>query len=476
MSGNPPPLDPLLQADVARRALDESKAQWGQVRTALTGQRDAIRGELTKGQSLAKTTHRTASDLRKVEGILAGVVSPKLERKAQALGLPADPIALSQKREELTQSLSGFSARLSLDPVTRNHSRMMKYLDALDDGDYKKARKLAEKDPPLWMRVFAPWKAQAMRNDRDALLAGVETYRRTKETIRAAEKLSDKIENSNADALHKALHSKAWQRLRAQPGIETALKASPELAVLMKYDPQSSGKSPTKKDLKADLLEARMEGVATGRTPPAGKDMARILAGLAAQVEAQHQQIKTVNQSLKAEARRCDRALREGAWLEHKDTTARVGEKGKRVDLGDALEKAREKVVEARRDVGRTALDGSPEERGAARERLKTLVDPKGDLARALSAAGTDRVSAHRRERIEAAALAAAAGNSLPKSTPGTSFLRTAFIVAAPGLERAVDTASVTLGKAWQGALSAMSSGVHRADTIRKERIEPSLA
>lgn len=472
MTGNPPPLDPVLRADFAREALADRKAWWEGVRTALTDQRNSLKERLAEGQSSASVADRAASDLRKVEGSLAGSVSPKLARKAEALGLPADPVALYRKRVELTESLSGFSARLSLDPVTRNHSRMLKYLDALEDGDYKKARKLAEKDPPLWMRVFAPWKAQAMRNDREALLAGVETYRRTKETIRAAEKLSEKIENSTATALHKVAHSKAWQRLRAQPGIGEALAASPELAILMKYDPQSSGRAPTNKDLKADLLEARMEGVATGRTIPAGKDMAGILAGLAIQVEARRDQIKEVNRSLKTEERRCNRALREGAWLEHRDTTARVGKDGRRVDLADALDLARERVVAARREVGRTGLEGTQAEREAARERLKTLIDPKGDLARALAAQEEDRVSSRSRERMGAAALAAAAGDRLPGGTPGASLLRAAFCVVAPGLERVADASIIRFAQAW----NCVKDSVAKTDAIRKERIEPTLA
>ncbi|HRC26015.1 MAG TPA: hypothetical protein PKX87_01120 [Alphaproteobacteria bacterium] len=518
MSVNPPPVDPVLsQAQEALNILEARRARWQKVNAAfLTGRealdqnrqkvalqlygeagpsgswqalKDNARHILTLGRSHRTSLDGLIDDLREVQSALKDTLPSSVRKTALAYGLPADPAALYRKRLELQDSLTDFSARLTLDPATRGSRKMTKYLDALEAGNYGRALKLADKDPPIWMRVFVPWKAQAMRNDNAALKAGVDSYRRTKETVKVVEKLSDKIESATANALLKVAHSDAWKRLRALPDLETKLAACPELAILMKYDPQAAtngavsrnvplvlrmkGGHPSKADLMADLMTVRVDALASGRPATTPADMARVVESLATGVEAARTELKALHKDLGGRIKDYDRALRATARLEARETTARVARSGRaRVSLDAQVASvvgAKSHFDQVRRDLGQASMEGSPETRRKARETLDALKDPASELARVFAAVEKASVSPKIHEKIEAAAQSAERGESLPKGTPGVSTLRAAFAVAAPGLERTTDAVVVRLGEIW----NAIKAAGTRTEAVRKERIEP---
>ncbi len=520
MSANPPPVDPVLsQAQEALKVLDDRHARWEKINAAfLTGRgmlkekhqaveaqlyggtepsgpwqalKDNARRILTLGRSHRTSLDGLIGDLREVQSALKDTPPSSVQKTARAYGLPTDPAALYRKRLELQDSLTDFSARLALDPATRGSQKMTKYLDALEAGNYGRALKLADKEPPLWMRVFVPWKAQAMRNDNAALKAGVDSYRRTQEIIKTVDKLTKQIESATANTLLKVAHSDAWGGLRALPNLETKLASYPELAILMKYDPQAAtngavsrnvplvlrmkGGHPSKADLMADLMTARIDALTSGRPTTTPADMARIVESLATGVEAARTELKTLHRDLGSRIKEYDRALRATARLETKETTARAPQGDRaRTPLRDLIADAAGAKLhfnKVRRDLGQAAIEGSPETRRTARERLDALKDPTSELARVFAAVDKASVRPKTHAKVEAAAQAAEHGESLPKGTPGVSILRAAFAVAAPGLERIADAAAVRLGTIWDGIKAAGT----RTDAIRKERIEPVL-
>lgn len=498
MSGNPPHLTPAFEAQIARESVNlalerlaERKAAWDGVRTGWTVRRDdlqAYRDEVerllyrddapaTRGRRFADEAKRILTlgkvrrtaldsdirDLHAVEDILKNSVPPSLARKAQALGLPTDPVALYQKRIELTESLSDFSGSMALDSLTRDSRRMRGYIKALESGNYTKAMRLANKEPPFLVRCqfWAPWKAQAMRNDRATLLAGIDTYRRTQESIKAAEKLSDKIEASTANAIRKALQSDAWGRLYTRKDVVGALAGNPALAILTKYSPAEhkeqglirrvfAGK-PTKAEVMADLLEARMTGVAGGKRPPSGQDMARPFADLAKQYEAARTTLKQQNKALGVELAKCNRILKYNARQEKMEIS--------KIELEtDALKKAH-------KAVGRATMEGAPEDRERARANRAALFA----FERANSKAEKQAIPEGRRKRIEDAAIAVADGKPIPKDTPGLSPLRQAFSEAASGIREATP---VRLNQVW----NVLKGFTTKTDPVHKERIEPVFA
>ncbi|MCB9978125.1 MAG: hypothetical protein H6862_00750 [Rhodospirillales bacterium] len=499
MSGNPPHLTPAFEAQIARKGVNlalehlaERKTAWDGVRTGWTARRDSLQAyrdeverllyknddvPVTKGRRFADEAKRVLTlgkvrrtaldsdirDLHVVEDILKNSVPPALARKAQALGLPTDPVALYQKKIELTESLNDFSGLMALDSLTRNSRRMRSYIKALESGNYTKAIRLANKEPPLLVRCqfWAPWKAQAMRNDRAALLAGIDTYRRTKESIKAAEKLSNKIETSTANAIRKALHSDAWGRLHTRKDVIGALAGNPALAILTKYSPAENKEQglirrmfagkPTKTEIMADLLDARMTGVAGGKRPPSGLDMARPLADLAKQYEAARTTLKQQNKALGVELAKCNRILKYNARQEKAEISKIESET-------DALKKAH-------KAVGRAAMEGSPEDRERYRANRAALFA----FEKATSKAEKQTIPAGRRKRIEDAAIAAAEGKPIPKNTPGLSPLRQAFSEAASGI---MEATPVRLSQVW----NFLKNITTKTEPVHKERIEPVFA
>lgn len=568
MSKNPPPLGPVLQADLAIREAEEAmaflerrKRWWDGINGAFLSGREKLENEQKRIENLVSTSRgdrgldfakrllswgkyqgpvldSLARDLQNVQSTLRGgglvatvrnaVLTPT-ERKAQSLGLPTDPVALHQKKVELAGALSltNFSANMALDPLTRGSRRMDKYLAALESGNYTKALKLANAEPPLSVRwqFWAPWKAQAMRDDRAALVAGVESYRRTKEAVKAADSLLNTIEKDTAKALLKVAHSDEWQRLRAHPGIEAELAGNPAFAILMKYRPEqgTSGRilrmqkgNPSLSDLRADLAAARMDGVANGTPVPTGKDMAAALDSLVKRVETARQEQKELHTRIGDQIRNYyNRALKHNARLERDELTARVGENGKRAGLREHFQSVLEPVraatedlreapgkvfhatqdrLSAARAVRQAHKDGDPEALAAAsvrqekargqyetardefvvaRDRLGTLLGSDAPLAEAFGyMSKAPPLPAETRGKIVAAAGTAREGGFLPKDTPGTSFLRSAFTSAAQETGDKADKVVVALRRTF----SFFVNLAERTAPVHRERIEPVLA
>lgn len=560
----PPQID---QTDIppdareALRALHLRREAWGQIINPLTQNRDVLRGKLTEVESQLYANldpgiwngitgaarhvltlgryRRTSldgaiSDLESVKSLAAP--SASLERRAKALGLPTDPASIYRRIIELKDSLENFSATLVLDPATRNSRKMRKYIAALEAGDYGKALKLADKDPPIWTRVFSPWKAQAMREDKETLKAAVGAYRRTAETVKSAEALSADIEKSTAKALLKIVHSPEWRSLRARPGMETVLAASPELAILMKYDSTQGDKwvnrniptvlrwtagNPSLAQLRADLLEQRIDAFAAKRPALTAASVAKAVGDLATQVKAAREDLRATHKELGRQIKSHNHLLSRVEKLKDRGTTIQNGQgvqenaEGHSEDILVAQARLRLLLAQARfRDAVRKLGPDAPEEaRQKAVENLERFQGRSEEMVDLFGQFGKNSVSERTFKRMEKLAQTVAEGGQLPNMSllrraslsiaakadrlidgggvaaqgvkDGTSFVMGAFTGAARGAADAATNAvsntvkdvgarvSVGLRGAWEGFKSQADE---QRRTQHSQRIEPVLA